>query len=147
MDNMAHGELPGRELVYAFLARHGNALSANEVRAALTALKGTDFEQNVLAEAAAWAEAEVDAILAEQARVEAEARQAAEEAERRPCEQQGTAVDSSDLLPAPASVLAGFRRETAKTAETAGVVPRTGERDGSCQGADTRALVVRHPCR
>jgi hypothetical protein len=56
------GELPGMSLVERFMERRGDALSRHEVRSALAALKGTDLERAVLADAAAWAAEEAAAI-------------------------------------------------------------------------------------
>jgi ParB-like chromosome segregation protein Spo0J len=77
------GELPGREIVGRFLERHGNALSGNEVRTALEALKGTDLAQAAMAEAATWAAAAAEELRIMLAQQELMARRRAEEAERK----------------------------------------------------------------
>jgi hypothetical protein len=62
--NLLHmGQLPGRGVVGHLLRRRGSPLSDHDIRSALAALKGTELEQQILAEAHAAA-----AVRAEQVR-------------------------------------------------------------------------------
>jgi hypothetical protein len=96
IDDIAAGALPGHQVVSRFLAEHGNPLSEREVRAALAALKGTDLEREVLAEAREWAANEAEKVRAEQRRLEEAARQAAEEAERKRLEAERRAAEAAE---------------------------------------------------
>jgi hypothetical protein len=96
LGEVAEGRLPGLPVIGRFMRKRGNALSVHEIRTALSALKGTDLERAVLAEARQWAADQAEQVRAEQRRLEEAARQAAEEAERKRQEAERRAAEAEE---------------------------------------------------
>lgn len=84
LELLHRGELPSAGLIHRFVAEHGNALSDKEIRNARDALRGTELERAVMADAAKHAAeraqqaraqgAETAVVLARKAQVRAETR-------------------------------------------------------------------------
>ena len=150
------GELPGREVVGRFLQRHGNALSQQEVRNALDALRSTELEQSALNDAAQWAAAAAEEMRVEQARQETIARRRAEEAERkqrefeervRQAEERRKAVEAAKAAEAEQrraqAIEQAARREQERAAKEAERQRKEAEaRERARQAAEERARIA-----